>query len=183
MQGDSFGRENRPEVFERVIYAVRNLNCVSSELGRELNDHARLALNQSGPDGGRRGPEHVCHVSQTHTRTVLVAQNGLTQAVWGDRLTLRTDDDALIPGLDEARAAHSGGGSRRREYILDTDVVTEQPRGIDLDLEFTLSAARNRGRREARHRKKPRTHRPVRAGPQIHERTGGRGSAGPTGEL
>ena len=82
MQSDSFGVENGLEIFERTIYAGRNLNCVSSELRRELNDHAGLALNQSGPDGGRRRPEDVGHVSQTHTRTVLVAQNGLSQAVW-----------------------------------------------------------------------------------------------------
>ncbi len=170
MQGDSFGYENGLEIFERSIDAGRNLNCVSSELRRELNDHAGLALNQRGTDSARRRPQDACHVSETHTHTSLVAQNGLSQAVWRDRLTLGTDDDALIPGLDEASTAHSGGSARRREYIVDTDAMSEQQRRIDLDLEFTFSAAVNRDLRDAGHRKQARTKRPVREGPEIHRR-------------
>ncbi len=98
----------------------------------------------------------------------MVAQNGLSQAVWRDRLTLRADDDALIPGLYKTRAANSGGRARRRQYVVDTDAMSEQPGSIDLDLKFAFSAAVNRNLRDAGHRKQAWTKRPVSEGPKIH---------------
>ena len=48
-----------PELFATCRETCQKRDC---EGGRRENRFA-TALNQSGPDGGRRGPEDVCHVS------------------------------------------------------------------------------------------------------------------------
>src|SRR5216683_1565656 len=104
MKSDAFRRENRPQIFQRAIHAGRHLKRVSAELGRELNDHPRLTLDQSGSYGGRRRPQHLGDILEANARAALTREYSLSQLLRCDGLALGLDNDPLILGLDETGA-------------------------------------------------------------------------------
>src|SRR5712692_10327638 len=107
-------------------------------------------------------------ILEADARPVLIDEYGLAQLIRRNRLTFGLNNDPLIPGLDKSRAAHPGRSARSCEYVVDTDAVGEQPRGIDLDLKLAFSAAVNRELGDAGHREQAGTNGPVGKGPKIH---------------
>ena len=86
------------------------------------------------------------------------------------RLAFGLQGDALVAGLDEARAHHSRRDARRRQHVGQRQVVGQQPVRQHLDLQLPHLAAEGAALGHARHRQQPRLERPIRKGAQLHRR-------------
>ena len=167
---DAFAFEDRLHFLKCFLEFVCGLERVRAELTRERKQHAGPALHQAVAELRLRALDHIRHIAQSHGHAVLVRHDDFAEHGGRERLALGLDEDALVLRLDEPRAAHARREPRRREHILQTEVVRDEPVGLHLNLQLPHFAAERDAARDAGHGKQTRLERPVRERAQLHRR-------------
>src|SRR5712691_1100216 len=78
-------------------------------LGRNHQDYAGVPHDGGSTDGWLWGFNHSGYISQRHAHAVLMHQDSRSQLVWSEGLPLGLEDEALIGGIDDARAPDTRG--------------------------------------------------------------------------
>ena len=176
-QSHAFPVEGRAQVFEGGLHPGGDLAGIGAVLRTDHEEHAALAVHQGGADRRLAGGDHGGDVAEGHAGAALVDEDRAGQFLRGERLPLGLEGDALVDRVDEARPAHAGGLAGGGEHVVHADIVADEIRRPDLDLERAHGAAIDRDLTDARDGQKPEAHGPVGDGAQVEVGASLRGQA------
>ncbi len=169
VERNALAREGGRHLVERALHGLGDLLGVLTELARQHEQHAGVAVDGAVADLRLRGVQDVRHVAQPQDRALAVRQDRLAELGGGEALALGPEDDALGLGFHESGAAHPGRPPGGREHIVDREAVAEQPLGAHLDLHLAHLAAEHDDLGDTGHSEQPRPERPVGERAEIHQ--------------
>ena len=109
IDGDAVGGEDGFQVGEGLFEGVGDVEGVGTVLADHGDEDAGLAHDEGAAEFGFGSEFDFRHVFEADDGGAFSNDDG-SEFLRGEHGVIRLDDDALGGGIDEARAAHAGGG-------------------------------------------------------------------------
>ena len=158
------GRQSVQPLLERA----RDIERIGAELRGGLDEHARLARDQSVAESRLRALAYRRDIAEPHGLCAAGAHHRLRQGLEGRTGSLRLDHDALQRGLQITTADELGGALRRRQHIVEREPGRRELGGIDFNLPLAQRTAENLRLRHTRNREDLRLDGPLHHVTQFH---------------
>ena len=115
---DAFTLERGIQFVERLLNIAGDLDNVGAILCIDIDNDARLAIDQGGAEGRRFALAYIGHLAERHVGAVLAHQHCGRNLLRRHGLPLRAKNQPLISVLDESRSHHGGRFLRRRDHVV-----------------------------------------------------------------